>query len=96
MMPGWAPASRQRTDAGQHHLSTVRVAREDREHIERCSLLEPTRIVRVSDASFRPGDDFCTMWHFLDLFPGGYGGWMPKFDYGNPDSRRVVPSCCAD
>jgi predicted dithiol-disulfide oxidoreductase (DUF899 family) len=29
------------------------------------------RIVRVSDTSFRPGDDFCTLWHFFDLLPAG-------------------------
>jgi predicted dithiol-disulfide oxidoreductase (DUF899 family) len=57
---------------------------------------EPTRIVRVSDTSFKPGDDFCTMWHFLDLFPGGYGDWMPKFDYGNVPDKKAIAFCCSD
>ena len=39
------------------------------------------RIVRVSDAGFEPGDDFCTLWHILDLLPGGAGGWAPRFSY---------------
>jgi predicted dithiol-disulfide oxidoreductase (DUF899 family) len=39
------------------------------------------RIVRVSDAAFEPGDDFCALWHILDLLPGGAGDWAPKFSY---------------
>jgi predicted dithiol-disulfide oxidoreductase (DUF899 family) len=39
------------------------------------------RILRVSDAGFEPGDDFCTLWHILDLLPGGVGDWAPKFSY---------------
>jgi predicted dithiol-disulfide oxidoreductase (DUF899 family) len=39
------------------------------------------RIVRVSDAKFEPGDDFCTLWHILDLLPEGVGDWTPKFIY---------------
>lgn len=39
------------------------------------------RIVRVSDATFSPGDDFCTVWHLFDLLPGGPGDWRPKFGY---------------
>jgi predicted dithiol-disulfide oxidoreductase (DUF899 family) len=39
------------------------------------------RILRVSDASFEPGDDFCALWHILDLLPGGAGDWAPKFIY---------------
>ena len=42
---------------------------------------ERTRILRVSDAGFRPGDDFCGLWHTLDLLPDGPDGWQPKFDY---------------
>lgn len=30
-------------------------------------------IVRVSDTGFSPSDDFCTVWHFFDLLPGGIG-----------------------
>ncbi|MEJ8574878.1 DUF899 family protein [Microbaculum marinum] len=39
-------------------------------------------IVRVSDAGFSPGDDFCSLWHFLDLLDGGRRGWRPKYRYG--------------
>jgi predicted dithiol-disulfide oxidoreductase (DUF899 family) len=39
------------------------------------------RVLRVSDAPFSPGDDFCAVWHFLDLFPEGAGEWEPKFRY---------------
>ena len=38
-------------------------------------------ILRVSDAGFGPGDDYCTLWHFFDLLPGGAGGWKAKFSY---------------
>ena len=36
---------------------------------------EGTKILRVSDTGFCPGDDFCTLWHFFDLLPGGVGEW---------------------
>jgi predicted dithiol-disulfide oxidoreductase (DUF899 family) len=39
------------------------------------------RILRVSDTSFSPGDDFCSVWHFFDLIPEGTAGWQPKFKY---------------
>jgi predicted dithiol-disulfide oxidoreductase (DUF899 family) len=39
------------------------------------------RIVRVSDTGFSPGDDFCNVWHFLDLLADGPGGWQPKYTY---------------
>ena len=39
------------------------------------------RIVRVADTGFSPGDDFCTVWHFLDLLPEGAAGWRPKHAY---------------
>jgi hypothetical protein len=42
---------------------------------------EGERILRVSDASFEPGDDFCALWHILDLLPDGAGDWAPKFSY---------------
>ncbi len=38
-------------------------------------------IERVSDAELGPGDDFCNVWHFLDLLPEGADGWSPKFRY---------------
>ena len=43
--------------------------------------LEGKRILRVSDTSFEPGDDFCTLWHILDLLPGGAGDWTAKLVY---------------
>jgi predicted dithiol-disulfide oxidoreductase (DUF899 family) len=39
-------------------------------------------ILRVSDTGFSPSDDFCAVWHFLDLLPGGADGWHPRFSYG--------------
>jgi predicted dithiol-disulfide oxidoreductase (DUF899 family) len=42
-------------------------------------------IKRVSDASFSPGDDYCTLWHFFDLLPGGVGDWP---------ATAKTPSCC--
>jgi predicted dithiol-disulfide oxidoreductase (DUF899 family) len=32
-------------------------------------------IMRVSDTGFSPGDDFCAIWHFFDMLPGGVGEW---------------------
>lgn len=37
------------------------------------------RMFRVADAGFRPGDDFCTLWHIFDLLPSGVGDWQPSF-----------------
>lgn len=39
------------------------------------------RIVRVSDARFSPGDDFCAVWHMFDMLPDGAGDWSPKKQY---------------
>ena len=39
------------------------------------------KTVRVSEASFSPGDDFCTVYHLFDLLPGGAGDWSPKAKY---------------
>jgi predicted dithiol-disulfide oxidoreductase (DUF899 family) len=39
------------------------------------------KILRVSDTSFSPGDDFCTVWHFFDLLPEGAAGWRPQYSY---------------
>ena len=35
------------------------------------------RITRVGDTALGPGDDFCSVWHFLDLLPEGANGWRP-------------------
>ena len=45
-------------------------------------------ILRVSDPGFSPGDDFCTLWHFFDLLPGGVGEWpaSPKKPAGRSGS----------
>jgi predicted dithiol-disulfide oxidoreductase (DUF899 family) len=40
-----------------------------------------SQILRVSDAAWSPGDDFCTVWHFFDLLPEGAAGWSPKLSY---------------
>jgi predicted dithiol-disulfide oxidoreductase (DUF899 family) len=32
---------------------------------------EGSRILRVADSRFAPGDDFCSLWHIFDLLPGG-------------------------
>jgi predicted dithiol-disulfide oxidoreductase (DUF899 family) len=47
---------------------------------------EGDAITRVSDTGFSPGDDFCSLWHFFDMLPGGVGDWP-----------RVAkkPSCCS-
>ena len=39
------------------------------------------RIVRVSHQPLGPGDDFCALWHFLDLLPEGPDGWQPRYKY---------------
>jgi predicted dithiol-disulfide oxidoreductase (DUF899 family) len=38
-------------------------------------------IIRVSDASLGPGDDFCTAWHLFDLLPEGPNDWGPMYRY---------------
>jgi predicted dithiol-disulfide oxidoreductase (DUF899 family) len=42
---------------------------------------QANKIVRVSDAKFSPGDDFCAVWHMFDMLPGGAGEWSPKKQY---------------
>jgi predicted dithiol-disulfide oxidoreductase (DUF899 family) len=39
------------------------------------------QIVRISDTSFGPDDDFCSMWHFLTLLSEGVKDWTPKNTY---------------
>ena len=38
-------------------------------------------IVRVASSMFGPGDDFCAVWHLMDLLPGGADGWQPQASY---------------
>jgi predicted dithiol-disulfide oxidoreductase (DUF899 family) len=44
--------------------------------------VEDGRLVRMADTGFGPGDDFCAVWHFLDLLPDGRAGWTPRYAYG--------------
>jgi len=39
------------------------------------------RILRVSDASFSPGDDFCALWHIFGMLPDSGESWRPRFGY---------------
>ena len=39
-------------------------------------------VARVSDTDLGPSDDFCSVWHLLDMLPEGPDGWEPKFRYG--------------
>lgn len=38
------------------------------------------KILRVSDDSFSPGDDYASIWHLFDLIPGK-SEWRPKYAY---------------
>ena len=38
-------------------------------------------VLRVSDTDFRPGDEFCSVFHLLDLLPEGPADWRPRFTY---------------
>jgi hypothetical protein len=44
--------------------------------------MEPGGVVRLSDAALAPGDDYCALWHILDLLPEGPAGWQPQLRYG--------------
>ena len=39
------------------------------------------RVTRVSDAPLGPDDDFCSLWHLLNLLPEGPNGWAPQYKY---------------
>jgi len=39
------------------------------------------KIFRIANASFGPGDDFCSVWHMFDLLPNGNKEWSPKYKY---------------
>lgn len=47
---------------------------------------EGDAILRVSDTGFSPGDDFCSLWHFFDMLPGGVGAWPGVV---------AKPTCCS-
>lgn len=38
------------------------------------------QIFRVSDDSFSPGDDYCSLWHLFELIPGK-SQWQPRYAY---------------
>ena len=38
------------------------------------------QILRVGDTEFGPGDDFCALWHLLDLDPQ-HADWAPRYSY---------------
>ncbi|TMW72801.1 DUF899 domain-containing protein [Alteribacter natronophilus] len=40
------------------------------------------RIVHTNQAMFGPGDDFCSVWHLLDLLPGGRSDFDPAKTHG--------------
>jgi predicted dithiol-disulfide oxidoreductase (DUF899 family) len=42
---------------------------------------ENGRIYRAAFTYFGPGDDFCALWHMLDLLKDGQAGWQPKYFY---------------
>ena len=39
------------------------------------------KVRRVSKAYFGPGDDFCGVWHFLDMLEQGPNNWQPEYVY---------------
>lgn len=43
--------------------------------------MQGRKIVRVSAATFDPGDQFCPTWRLFDLLPEGANGWKVKFSY---------------
>lgn len=38
-------------------------------------------IVRVCHDYFGPGDQYCSVWHLMDLMPKGVNDWEPKYKY---------------
>jgi len=42
---------------------------------------EGGRILRLSDAEFGDGDDFCIVFHLFDLIPGADPSWRPRYSY---------------
>jgi predicted dithiol-disulfide oxidoreductase (DUF899 family) len=39
------------------------------------------RITRTDSSPLGPGDDYCAVWHLLELFQDGADGWEPKYTY---------------
>lgn len=42
---------------------------------------ENGNIFRHTKDWFGPGDDYCSLWHLLELLPNGANEWAPKFSY---------------
>ena len=40
---------------------------------------EDGTMTRHAQSYFGPGDNFCAIWHFIDLLPGGKGEWEPNY-----------------
>jgi predicted dithiol-disulfide oxidoreductase (DUF899 family) len=60
--------------------------------------LKAGKILRVSDVTWSPGDDFCTIWHMFDLLPEGPAGWVPKLGYSDVAAQtaaRAAPHAAA-
>lgn len=38
-------------------------------------------ISRISHTPFGPGDEFCAVWHMLDMLKDGPADWQPKYKY---------------
>ena len=49
-------------------------------------------VVRRGSDFFGPGDEYCVVWAFLELLPGGQGDWWPKLSYDAPDGHTHAPS----
>jgi predicted dithiol-disulfide oxidoreductase (DUF899 family) len=39
------------------------------------------KIYHHSKSYFGPGDNFCALWHYLNLLPDGANGWEPRYSY---------------
>jgi len=58
--------------------------------------LKANKILRVSDVTWSPGDDFCTIWHMFDLLPEGPAGWMPKLRYSADTAAQAGTPAAAE
>jgi len=45
------------------------------------------RILRLSNAEFGPGDDFCVVFHLFDLIPGADPSWRPRYSYAQETAQ---------
>ena len=44
-------------------------------------LIEHPKGRALYDTGMHPHDDYCALWHMLDLLPEGAGDWQPRFGY---------------